>query len=212
MKIEVIEIAGLNATVSTSARLSHKSESDDFGPRDISLMKALVAAGDEHAKALRGAMVWVRIQAPRYFWHEFVTYRIGCEQLGSESTMHDQPKLTGEALLQYKASLPEGTLQTRIFMISYQTLRRMYQQRRHHRLPEWQAFCDWIENLPYAGQFLIQTPKSLQQEQLKRTYEDISVVLHLLDLHAMVSDEVTPPPAYVEDARAILRAILEDAS
>ena len=34
---------------------------------------------------------------------------------------------------------------------NYRQLKTIYAQRRHHRLPEWQAFCDWIETLPYAN-------------------------------------------------------------
>jgi hypothetical protein len=34
-------------------------------------------------------------------------------------------------------------------MASYQALRRIYKQRRHHRHPDWQVFCkDFIEKLP----------------------------------------------------------------
>jgi hypothetical protein len=31
---------------------------------------------------------------------------------------------------------------------NYQQLKTIYQQRRNHRLPEWQVFCDWVETLP----------------------------------------------------------------
>jgi hypothetical protein len=31
---------------------------------------------------------------------------------------------------------------------NYQQLKTIYQQRRNHRLPEWQTFCDWCETLP----------------------------------------------------------------
>jgi hypothetical protein len=33
---------------------------------------------------------------------------------------------------------------------NYRQLKTIYKQRRTHTLPEWQAFCDWIETLPYA--------------------------------------------------------------
>ncbi len=44
----------------------------------------------------------------------------------------------------------EGTMQRRIIMVSYQTLRRIYHQRRTHRLPEWRLFCEWITKLPFS--------------------------------------------------------------
>jgi hypothetical protein len=48
-----------------------------------------------------------------------------------------------------KYALPEGHLQTRTRMYSYQTLRRIYLQRHNHRLAEWHTFCDAIKTLPY---------------------------------------------------------------
>lgn len=57
-------------------------------PRDLSLMNTLLKRGPEHAKVLRGVMAWARITAPRMWWQEFDTYRIGVEKLSSESTMH----------------------------------------------------------------------------------------------------------------------------
>lgn len=33
---------------------------------------------------------------------------------------------------------------------NYRQLKTMYKQRRNHRLPEWQAFCDWCETLPHS--------------------------------------------------------------
>ena len=39
-----------------------------------------------------------------------------------------------------KSALPEGFLQTRTRVISYQTLRRMYNQRKNHLMPWWDAF------------------------------------------------------------------------
>ena len=56
--------------------------------RDIDLVKKLVKNGDEHAKVLRGVLAWASITAPRAWWQEFDTYRIGVEKLSSESTMH----------------------------------------------------------------------------------------------------------------------------
>ena len=60
----------------------------DIDPKDTALISTLVKRGDEHAKVLRGVMVWCEIAAPRYWWTEEVTYRIGSECLSSESTMH----------------------------------------------------------------------------------------------------------------------------
>lgn len=118
---------------------------------DKDLLKRLVKAGDEHAKVVRGMVAYLEINAPRYWWAEMDTYRVGREQLASESTMHIQGKgLSEEELLVMKRELPEGTMQRRIIMVSYQTLRRIYHQRRTHRLPEWRQFCEWATKLPFS--------------------------------------------------------------
>lgn len=123
--------------------------------KDKKLLQTLIKRGDEHSKVLRGVMVWFEVNAPRYYHLEMDTYRIGAERLGSESTMHIQGHgLSTEELVRMKAALPEGTMQKRIWMVSYQTLRRIYFQRRNHRLPQWQEFCKWIETLPFAKEFI----------------------------------------------------------
>lgn len=113
-------------------------------------------AGDEHAKVMRGLIVWVEIKAPIYWWREMETYRFGRERLSCESTMHvDCKGLVGEELQKAKAEIPMGKEQRAVDMFSYQCLRRIYKQRRHHRLPEWHVFCDFIETLPYAKEFIV---------------------------------------------------------
>lgn len=61
-----------------------------------------------------------------------------------------QQEPSEENLIAIKQMLPEGFKQKRIVMLSYQTLRRIYKQRRKHRLPHWREFCAWIETLPYS--------------------------------------------------------------
>lgn len=46
-------------------------------------------------------------------------------------------------------SNPCGMFLTARMTTNYQQLVTIYHQRRHHRLPEWQVFCDWIETLPH---------------------------------------------------------------
>lgn len=50
--------------------------------------------------------------------------------------------------------LPSSYNQRRTVMMSYQALGNIYRQRRHHKLDEWQHFCDWVETLPYAEEFI----------------------------------------------------------
>ena len=54
-----------------------------------------------------------------------------------------------ELYLKILYSNPCGMLLTARMTTNYQQLKTIYQQRRHHRLPEWQWFCDWCETLPH---------------------------------------------------------------
>ena len=123
--------------------------------KDLTLMQTLVKRGDEHAKVVRGIMVWARITAPVYWWCEEETYRAGHERLASESTMHiDCRGLTGQELQEAKAAIPMGKELTKVDMFSYQTLRRIVVQRHNHRLPEWHQFIAWIKTLPLAEELI----------------------------------------------------------
>jgi len=68
---------------------SYREENGNFiiGPNDYKLMKGLWKGGTEHRKYLRQIQVWAEITAPRYWWSEYDTYRIGTNA-NSESTMH----------------------------------------------------------------------------------------------------------------------------
>lgn len=127
----------------------------DVNDKDLTLLMTLVKRGDEHAKVLRGVVVWLEIDAPRYWWMEEITYRVGAETLSSTSTMHSECKnLSGEELMKAKGAITEDTHNKRIVMYSYQTLRRIYHQRHNHRLPHWQKFCEFIETLPLFKEVL----------------------------------------------------------
>jgi hypothetical protein len=55
--------------------------------------------------------------------------------------------------------LPSSYNQRRTVMMSYQALSNIYHQRRHHKLDEWLQFCDWVETLPYASDFITHVDK-----------------------------------------------------
>lgn len=117
-----------------------------------------------HNKFLESILVWLDVTAPRFWWQEFDTYRVGVTKQ-SESTMHTILKdgdLTQEHFdaplpettlrhlnwcIKYekdvviiKQQLPEGFLQRRIICTNYKALRGIYAQRRGHRLPHWKFF------------------------------------------------------------------------
>jgi len=54
-----------------------------------------------------------------------------------------------EYLIVCKNLLPEGYLQKRTVCTNYQTLLNIYYQRKNHKLPHWQDFCNWVLKLPY---------------------------------------------------------------
>lgn len=174
LKIETLEIAGV-ASALQALRLPFGKEcrseiTNDFygwvddpeikswrfessgiiNEKDLQLMSTLVKRGDEHAKALRGIIVYAQIEAPVWFYRELETYRIGRERLSSESTMHIECKgLSGEELEEAKDKIPMGHIQKTVDMYSYQNLRNIYLQRDKHRLPIWKEFRAWIESLPF---------------------------------------------------------------
>ena len=45
-------------------------------------------------------------------------------------------------------SNPCGFKLTAGMTTNYRQLKTIYSQRKHHKLPEWRAFCEWIETLP----------------------------------------------------------------
>jgi len=119
-------------------------------------------------KFLESMCVWLDIDAPRFWWQQFDTYRVGISKQSS-STMHtmmkrelcqgdfeagiDQSFLDGLNQMirdkdfgKLKRHLPEGFLQRRIVCTNYKQIRNMFNQRKKHKLREWQMF---IEALVY---------------------------------------------------------------
>jgi hypothetical protein len=58
--------------------------------------------------------------------------------------------LSNQKYLEILYSNPAGFKLTARMTTNYRQLKTIYFQRRTHRLPEWRAFCEWIETLPYA--------------------------------------------------------------
>jgi thymidylate synthase ThyX len=128
--------------------------------------RRLAFLGDGHNKFLESIVVWLDVVAPRYFWQEFDTYRVGVTRQ-SESTMHtvtqrplaqtDFSHSVPEAHLAHlnrlisegrweetKWQLPESFLQRRVVSANYMALQRIVRQRLSHRLPEWREFVDQL--------------------------------------------------------------------
>ena len=103
IKIENVEVFGWEAAIRGMRNpMNSWNKSDSFwtidledvpnqkfviGENDLKLMKRLSKAGSDHSKFLRMINVTVDITAPRYWWTEFDTYKIGTVA-NSCSTMH----------------------------------------------------------------------------------------------------------------------------
>ena len=137
--------------------------------------RKLLSRGGSHIKFLESITVWLDITAPRYWWQQFDTYRIGVTKQ-SESTMHTLTKrelteddfesitlhvlktinwhIRNSDLSLVKAVLPEGFLQRRIMCANYRTLRCILAQRFQHELPEWEIFRQAVFNQVKHPDFL----------------------------------------------------------
>lgn len=52
--------------------------------------------------------------------------------------------------------LPSSYNQMRTCTLNYENLSNIYYARRNHKLQEWHTYCDWIKDLPYFSELLIQ--------------------------------------------------------
>ena len=83
-------------------------------------------------------------------------YRHGQEQtpLDDEYNRKRLKKLITQKYLEILYSNPAGFMLTARLTTNYRCLKNIWRQRRNHRLPEWRAFCKWIETLPYAKELI----------------------------------------------------------
>ena len=79
-----------------------------------------------------------------------LTQKISDKKLAGE----DVTELNEETKVKYLEILysnPAGFRITARMTTNYRQLKTIYAQRKTHRLPEWRAFCDWVETLPNAS-------------------------------------------------------------
>ena len=60
----------------------------------------------------------------------------------------ERKKQLEELYLEILYNVPSGFELTAGMTTNYQQLKTIYQQRRHHLLPDWKMFCDWCLTLP----------------------------------------------------------------
>ncbi|RKY40270.1 MAG: hypothetical protein DRP85_08890 [Candidatus Makaraimicrobium thalassicum] len=173
IEIEFLDFAGLIPSM-RAMRLPKGTAMDTFefdretvaqlGGQDEALARNLILAGPDHAKALRGVIVWLEIKMQVGFMVEFETYRHGIECLSTSSTMHTSlSNVAGEELAEKKQAGLEDLVYTRILTASYQALRAIYLARRRHRHPDWRLFCSFIETLPYSKELITLSGRQLRK-------------------------------------------------
>jgi len=78
---------GFNKGVTSDMNYSDFYQNDSLVVKMIAVADKLSKLSPEHKKFLRQIEVIIQINAPRYFWSEFDTYKVGTTAQ-SESTMH----------------------------------------------------------------------------------------------------------------------------
>lgn len=175
MKVDVLKVDGIKEALLgmglsyglTSDKNIIDMEDAKLAGRLTKICEKCARRGNGEDKFLRMIQIWADITAPRFWWAEFDTYKVGTVAL-SESTMHtlgkrplEQEDFEGELPIELidwlntyvcadysvetkKRFLPEGFLQRRIVNFSYAAFANMIRQRRNHRLPQWHYFLNKI--------------------------------------------------------------------
>lgn len=174
LKVDGIEEALLGMGLSyglTSDKNIICMEDAKLAGRLTKICAKCASRGNGEDKFLRMIQIWADVTAPRFWWGEFDTYKVGTVAL-SESTMHTlgkrplaredfEQEMIPVELLEWlntyvcadcsidikKRFLPEGFLQRRIVNFNYAVFANMIRQRRNHRLPQWHYF---LNNIYYA--------------------------------------------------------------
>jgi len=171
MKIHVLREAGLEEAM-LGLSLSYDQPIDKMPE----VARKLMLRGGAHTKFLESIIVWLDITAPRYWWQQFDTYRVGITKQ-SGSTMHNILKskvsqndfeggISGKTLIrineliaakkfmQVKRELPEAYRQRRIVCLNYKVINHIIGQRERHRLDEWKFFCNVMRDVLTFKEFL----------------------------------------------------------
>lgn len=94
IKVENIEVwgfehafRGMRNPKNSWAKSDSDFKNNKLGENDLKLAKQLIKAGQEHRKFMRQIFVSMDITAPRYWWEQAATYKVGVT-MNSCSTMH----------------------------------------------------------------------------------------------------------------------------
>lgn len=175
-RFEALIGLGLSYGITSNYSFCQSKDTEVFDQKTFERLEEIsfkLASKDQgHNKFLEAICMWLDISAPRYWWQEFDTYRVGVTKQ-SESTMHTithnyltqddfqypiDPVTLGKLnyyidtkdFIHLKNELPEGFLQRRIVCLNYKVLRHILRQRKKHKLDEWKYFIKEVyENCAY---------------------------------------------------------------
>ena len=152
--------------------------------RAYSVALTNASRGGGHNKFLEHMICWYSITATLEWWKQFDTYRVGIsKQSESTMHTLNKDNLPAEAFdcvpsdfdssedfnlyINYikmiakqeairtkSKSLPQSYLQEREIVVSYKTLQNIIQQRKNHRLPDWEYFVEQIMRTVIYPEFL----------------------------------------------------------
>lgn len=176
--VSAVSIYGLLPSVQASKFPMSTDTNTSPEPTETTYRLAQCDPGSGHDQFLTGIVVQFNLTFTNKAWVEAERYHF-LDFVSSQSTMHriaqfdlDQayisyvdPRMvevmkalvaeynsdpTPEKYLRVLYSNPGGFRLTARMTTNYRQLKTIYRQRRNHRLPEWRAFCEWIETLPYS--------------------------------------------------------------
>ena len=116
-------------TVANSTSTMHKIHAKPFERADFSCDRL-----DEGGLAALDSLVAYLEEQRKMF----------CEDKTNKQSWHNMIQL-----------LPSSYNQMRTVTMNYENLINMYYARKMHKLAEWHTYCDWIESLPYAKEFIL---------------------------------------------------------
>ena len=176
--VSSVSIYGLLPSVQASKFPMSTDTNTSPEPTETTYRLAQCDPGSGHDQFLTGIVVQFNLTLTNKAWVEAERYHF-LDFVSSQSTMHriakfdlDQayisyvdPRMVEvmkELVAEYNSdpkpekylrvlySNPAGFRLTARMTTNYRQLKTIYRQRRNHRLPEWRAFCEWIETLPYS--------------------------------------------------------------
>lgn len=183
-KVELIGIYGLEHSVKGS-KFPMSTDVSLLNDEITTTVDKLASSpiGSGHDNFLNGITVifdltfsnkaWV--EAERYTFLNFISsqstmhkisqfdIRNTCNKYVTETTLTECEKLlyayklnpTPQNYLRLLYNIPSGFELTARMTTNYRCLKNIYNQRRNHRLPDWQIFCDWCETLPYFREWFV---------------------------------------------------------